>query len=600
MKKILSLIIVFSLFLSSCSTLTDLTSGAIDDAAKATGVSKIGGATGTVKKAAIPKKKEWGDGDKSIREDVVNNVPKTNAYLDGMLGNLASYAKVNKDEFRIFVVRTALVQGMASWGGYAIYTEIKITRGMFNMIYDEAELASLIGHEIGHYVLHRQREKEKPLMSKSDKTKAAGSVTDVVLDGSKYKGIVKKQQNEILTTNWNREEEKAADKYGAELAAKAGYDPYAFCDLFERLAGRVDLGLMYRLQKIDGSHPALDDRAKSLREYLKKKGYKEGEGKRNRQEYLDGMSEIFAIRTGEGGKENKKIQKEIDEEGKRDLKRLDEIIEEIDRLQDAKQVSIEKIFDILDETIKICQKYDIDVQEIIKKRSSNQNSFMEETIVQDEPFTDLFAYIRDKIIEKVSKIVDAFDRFIHKVPYVADIIGFYEAAVGRNVITGNELSFYERVINIAFAFLGTAGPIKNTSKELIKIFEKRGVKDAEKMIGQAVSKVETNYVKNAGQTQAVTKLQGKEKAADMVTYLNAHNGSTPKNISGKGVYKNKDNLLPKADKDVYLKYDLAVPGPSGRDTERIVVNTQTGEVWYTANHYESFEKLDIIFNPKKK
>jgi hypothetical protein len=113
MKKLLSLILAFSLFLSSCSTLTDVASGTIDAAAKASGISKISGASNVVKKAVIPKKKEWNDGDASLREDFLRGLPKAQAYLNGILNNLLSYSEVKNEDFSIYILRTARVQGMA-------------------------------------------------------------------------------------------------------------------------------------------------------------------------------------------------------------------------------------------------------------------------------------------------------------------------------------------------------------------------------------------------------------------------------------------------------------------------------------------------------
>jgi Putative Zn-dependent protease len=336
---------------------------------------------------------------------------------------------------------------------------VRITRGMFNMIYDEAETACLIGHEIGHAAIHQKNQEEKPLISKEDKVDVAGSVADIVLADSKYKRIVKKQQKEMLTTSWSRNQEKEADKYGAELAAKAGYDPYAFCDLFERLASRVDLDFVYRFQKLEGSHPALDDRAKSLREYLKKKGYKEGEGKRNRQQYLDGMADLHAMRTGEDSKDNKKIRKGIDEQGKKDLKRLDEIFKEVESLRKSnKSISMSRFLEIMDEISVICQKYGVTAEDIFGGIDSGSDaSFMEESITQDSPFWEMLKSIKDAVVGKVSNILGVLGRVaIGSTPIIGDVIDAYELITGKDFFTGEKLTNLERALSAFGLLVGSA------------------------------------------------------------------------------------------------------------------------------------------------
>lgn len=62
MKRLVSLAVIFSLFLSSCSTLTDITSDVIDGAADAAGVSGAQEAEKAIKKAVISDKKQWDGG----------------------------------------------------------------------------------------------------------------------------------------------------------------------------------------------------------------------------------------------------------------------------------------------------------------------------------------------------------------------------------------------------------------------------------------------------------------------------------------------------------------------------------------------------------
>jgi predicted Zn-dependent protease len=158
--------------------LTDLASEHIDKAAGTLGVSQASGRH--YKKAVIPKDDE----DSSTDGDIVYNAPKSKKYLNNVFDNLQKTAKVSG--VSVYMLRTARVQGTAYWGA-----DVRITRGMFNMIGDEAELVCLLGYEIGHIALkHSENRFEKS----TEIYNAVDSMTDAVLKDNSYKGVAKKQQ----------------------------------------------------------------------------------------------------------------------------------------------------------------------------------------------------------------------------------------------------------------------------------------------------------------------------------------------------------------------------------------------------------------------
>ena len=59
-----------------------------------------------------------------------------------------------------------------------------------------------------------------------------------------------------------------------------------------------------------------------------------------------------------------------------------------------------------------------------------------------------------------------------------------------------------------------------------------------------------------------------------------------------GVFHNFEQLLP-AEPDGYYR-EYTVPTPSSTDRgERRIVTGRNGEFWYTDDHYESFERVDV-------
>jgi len=198
---------------------------------------------------------------------------------DSAAGNYANalYAVLtkcndNRNSGEIELLNTARIQGMSD----SLTGEIQITRGMLNSIRNEAELVCLIGHEIGHQTLkHFERRNQKDPLGM-----ALSKGLEYVKENQELLAELNREQGEIRQSGWSKDMEIEADKFGADLAAKAGYDPYAFCDLFERLSKKVVDNDLYRIKKLKGTHPALADRVDILRKYLQSKDISPARAKR--------------------------------------------------------------------------------------------------------------------------------------------------------------------------------------------------------------------------------------------------------------------------------------------------------------------------------
>ncbi len=235
--------------------------------------------------------------------DLMND-KKAQEYTDNLYNKLIT-SNDNKNLGFVILYKTARVQGSSWLGG-----SIEITRGMLNSIHNEAEFACLLSHEIGHQALGHleQMNQDSPLGT------ALSKGLGYVNSDQELLSKLNQERTEIRRSGWSKAREIAADKFGAELAAKAGYDPYAFCDLLERLSKKIEDNAIYRLKKFKGTHPALADRAVILRKYLDSKGYKPGKGVKNSEKYTEGMSDLVNIRTGESPKKQSFLYKNKSEE----------------------------------------------------------------------------------------------------------------------------------------------------------------------------------------------------------------------------------------------------------------------------------------------
>lgn len=134
-------------------------------------------------------------------------------------------------DWRFIVLDTDGVNAYAAPGGI-----VHITRGALALIGSEAELAGVLGHEIGHitskHSIH-SIQRSKGLSLASDEVGAQGGFVAGAI------GKLAQVGTEILLFNeFNRDQELESDKIGLQLANKVGYSPAGLTTFLNRLAER--------------------------------------------------------------------------------------------------------------------------------------------------------------------------------------------------------------------------------------------------------------------------------------------------------------------------------------------------------------------------
>ncbi|HEX8535293.1 MAG TPA: M48 family metalloprotease [Allosphingosinicella sp.] len=132
------------------------------------------------------------------------------------LGGQCTFTLVNSDVVNAFAVP-----------GCYIY----VTRGLMGIVNSEAELASVLAHELGHIVgAHSARQQKRSLWRQLG-VLAVGMVT-----GSE--GLTRLAGNaaQYFTLRYSRKQEYESDDLGLLYLRRAGYDPYAASDMLAALA----------------------------------------------------------------------------------------------------------------------------------------------------------------------------------------------------------------------------------------------------------------------------------------------------------------------------------------------------------------------------
>ena len=128
--------------------------------------------------------------------------------------------------YNIQVLDSPVVNAFAVPGGY-----VYLTRGILAYLNDEAELAGVVAHEIGHIAArHSAQQYSKAQFAQLGL--GLGSVLSKTF--RKYAGVAQAGV-ELLFLSFSRSDEREADALGVEYSAKAGYDSNHMANLFVSL-----------------------------------------------------------------------------------------------------------------------------------------------------------------------------------------------------------------------------------------------------------------------------------------------------------------------------------------------------------------------------
>ncbi|MCU0810304.1 MAG: M48 family metallopeptidase [Thiobacillaceae bacterium] len=140
-------------------------------------------------------------------------------------------------------------------GKMAIYTGI-----IEKLALTDDEIAQIMGHEIAHALLGHGRERMSRAMAMQGGLILGSIVAERDLTGFAPIADI------ALTLPNSRTGESEADRYGVELAARAGYDPRAAVRLWEKMAKAGGSGMPEFLS----THPSPDNRIQVLNDLVPK------------------------------------------------------------------------------------------------------------------------------------------------------------------------------------------------------------------------------------------------------------------------------------------------------------------------------------------
>ena len=174
---------------------------------------------------------EFGGAMSGSQADYVEQVTKNVAVHSGLGGA--------RESFTVSLLNSPVHNAFAVPGGY-VYT----TRQLVTLMNNEAELAAVMGHEVGH-VAARHSQRRQQAAQRNQIGGLLGAIASSVLLGDSAVGNAAPrlftQGSQLLTLKFSRSQELEADELGITYLTRAGYDPRAMGTVLSSLAAQNSL-----------------------------------------------------------------------------------------------------------------------------------------------------------------------------------------------------------------------------------------------------------------------------------------------------------------------------------------------------------------------
>ena len=207
--------------------------------------------------------------DAQIRREMgVYQDPELQRYVEGIGLRLAKASERPNLPWHFTVIDEPAINAFALPGGY-----IYVTRGILPFLDNEAQLAGVLGHEIGHVTARH---------SAQQYTKATSAGIGLTLlsifvpEARPLQGAAETALG-VLFLKYGRDDELQADRLGVQYTSRTGWDPAGVAGMLTTLA---------RLDEADGSrrgvpnwlstHPAPADRVEQVHAFVREAGVPTG------------------------------------------------------------------------------------------------------------------------------------------------------------------------------------------------------------------------------------------------------------------------------------------------------------------------------------
>ena len=198
-----------------------------------------------------------------IAEGASYDDPALQAYVDDIGQRLVKSSDMPNETFTFTVIDSPDINAFAVPGGF-----IYVNRGLLAYLDNEAELAGVLAHEVGHITArHSARQKTASI------TNQVVAATAYILTGSGDLADASNMYGTELVRGYGREHELEADGLGAQYMYSSGYDPDSLLEVigvlkdqeqFQRVKAKTTGKPVASYHGLYATHPRNDQRLQTV------------------------------------------------------------------------------------------------------------------------------------------------------------------------------------------------------------------------------------------------------------------------------------------------------------------------------------------------
>jgi predicted Zn-dependent protease len=186
-----------------------------------------------------------------------------NARLEGLITRVVEQLVAASErpdlKYKVTILNSPAVNAFALPNG-----QLYVTRGLLALASDNAELASVLSHEMAHVIARHAAIRE-------DQVRQATLISRVATDvfNDPQMSALTLAKSKLALAGFSRSQELEADGIGVGIASRAGYDPFGAVRFLSAMGRNIAMrptstsGIDPRLLDFLSSHPATPDRVKN-------------------------------------------------------------------------------------------------------------------------------------------------------------------------------------------------------------------------------------------------------------------------------------------------------------------------------------------------
>jgi predicted Zn-dependent protease len=200
---------------------------------------------------------------KIVESGQVYDDAELQAYVNKVGQRLVANSDTPDKQFTFTVLDTPMINAFAAPGGY-----IYVSRGLLPYLDSEAELAGVLGHEIGHVTARHHGRRQSASIANQ-----VVAVTAYILTGSADVADASNMYGSELISGYGRDMELEADGLGAEYMYRSGYDVDALLEVigvlknqeqYQRVKARTSGKPVGTYHGLYATHPRNDQRLQTV------------------------------------------------------------------------------------------------------------------------------------------------------------------------------------------------------------------------------------------------------------------------------------------------------------------------------------------------